>query len=156
MQTSPADKNLSSLLTASGVPNKQGRLLWPMGLRILAAPEAGEMRERIDALFQEAASQAAGGPVSSALIQETNQALEKFRKLLLKDKAERLGMPLAVYNESERFLNRLQNAAQLLEPGLQIPEVQDQPRTTAPSSSNPLQSRPNAAHSSLDSLEPPG
>jgi hypothetical protein len=111
-QSSPEESSLVSLLTANGVPNDNGRLRWPLGLRILAAPETDELRERIDALFREAASQAAGGSVSQPLIEKMGQAVGKFRRLLLKDKTERLGMPLSVYNESERFLNQLDRAAQ--------------------------------------------
>jgi hypothetical protein len=108
------EKSWSSLLTATGLPNENDQLRWPLGLRILAAPETDELREQIDALFHEAASQTASGPVSSRLIQEMNDAVKKFRRLLLKDKAERFGMPVAVYNESERFLNQLEHTAQLL------------------------------------------
>jgi hypothetical protein len=107
----------------------------------LAAPEADQLREQIDALFQEAASQTAGGPVSSPLIQEMSQAVKKFRRLLLKDKAERFGMPLTVYDESERFLNQLEHAAQLLKAGLQASGGQDRLRTAAPPASPPSPAR---------------
>jgi hypothetical protein len=117
-QSDRQEKNWSSLLTASGLPNDNGRLRWPLGLRILAAPETNELREQIDALLQEAAGQTAGGSVSSTLIEEMQEAVRKFRRLLLKDKAERLGMPLAVYSESEHFLNQLERAAHLLQAGL--------------------------------------
>jgi hypothetical protein len=140
----PADrqeKSGSSLLTASGVPNENGQLRWPLGLPNLAAPETDQLREQIDALFQEAARQTAVGSVSSPLIQEMSQAVEKFRRLLLKDKAERFGMPLAVYNESERFLNQLEHAAQLLKAGLQGPGGQHRMRTAAPSASSPPPAR---------------
>jgi hypothetical protein len=120
-QPSPEEKSLSTLLTASGVPNATGRLHWPLGLRILAAPETPEMREQIDALFQETATRAASGPVNPPLIQEISRAIDKLRRLLLKDKVERLGMPLSVYSESERFLNQLEHAAQVLKPGLPVP-----------------------------------
>jgi hypothetical protein len=136
-QPSPEERSLSSLLTASGVPNDNGRLRWPLGLLILAAPETGELRQRIEALFQEAASQTAGGPVSSPLIQEMGQAVDKFRRLLLKDKAERLGMPLSVYGESERFLDRLEHAEQVLKPGVQTSGAQGLLKTTVPSTSYP-------------------
>jgi len=124
-QPYPEERSLSSLLTASGVPNDNGRLRWPLGLRILAAPQTDELRERIDALFQEAASLAARGPVNSSLIQEISEAVRKFRRLLLKDKAERFGMPLSLYNEAERFIYQLEHAAQLLKTGLQAPAGQD-------------------------------
>jgi hypothetical protein len=135
------EKSWSSLLTASGVPNDNGQLRWPLGLRILAASETEKLREQIDALFQETASQTAGGRVSSPLIQEMSEAVKKFRRLLLKDKAERFGMPLAVYNESERFLNQLEHAAQLFKAGLQGPGGQDRLRTAAPSASSPPPAR---------------
>jgi len=130
------DKSWSSQLTASGVPNDNGQLRWPLGLRILAARETDELREQIDALFQEAASQTARGPVSSTLIQETVEAVKKFRRLLLKDKAERFGMPLAVYNESEHFLNHLEHAVQVLQAGLQGPGGQDRLMTATQSTSS--------------------
>jgi hypothetical protein len=114
-------KSWGNVLTASGVPNESGRLRWPLGLRILAAPQTDELREQIDALFQEAASQIASGSVSSPLIHEMQEAVKKLRKLLLKDKAERFGMPLAVYDESERFLNHLAQAVQPHQAGVQVP-----------------------------------
>jgi hypothetical protein len=126
----------NSLLTASGVPNENGQLRWPLGLRILAAPQADQLREQIGALFQEATSQTVGGPVSSPLIQEMGEAVKKLRGLLLKDKDERFGMPLAVYNESERFLNQLQHAAQLFQAGLKGPGGQDGLQTAVPSTSS--------------------
>jgi plastocyanin len=120
-QPSPEERTVSKLLAASGVPNDDGRLRWPIGLRILAAQERDELREQIDAFFQEAAIQAASGPVNSILMQEMDEAISKSRKLLLKDKAERFGMPLNVYNESERFLDRLAHAAEALQAGWQAP-----------------------------------
>lgn len=127
------EKSWNRLLTASGVPNDNGQLRWPLGLRILAAPETDELRERISALFEEAGRQTPGGPVSSLLIQEMDESVKKFRKLLLKDKAERFGMPLTVYNESERFLNQLEHATQVLRAGPQASGGQDRLMTTSPS-----------------------
>ena len=108
---------MTRLLTASAVTNDNGQLRWPLGLGILAAPGANELRAQIDALFEEAARQAAGGPVNPALAEEVRQAVKNLRRLLLKEKAERFGMPLAVYQESERFLNKLDRAEQLLRSG---------------------------------------
>jgi hypothetical protein len=119
------------------VPNDNGQLRWPLGLRNLAAPHTDELRGQIDALFEKAASQTADGPVSSPLIQEIGESVKEFRRLLLKDKAERFGMPLAVYNESERFLNQLEHAALLLKAGLQAPGGQDRLKTAVPPASSP-------------------
>lgn len=136
-QPSTEEKSLRSLLRLSGVPSENGRISWPLGLRILAARETDVLREQIDILFQAAASQAAGGPVNAVLIQEMERAVTTFRRLLLKDKAERFGMPLAVYNESERFLKQLGQATQLLKAGLQLPGEYDRQMTTTPSTSYP-------------------
>lgn len=106
------------LPTASSVPNDKGQLRWPIGLAILAAPGADELREQIDALFDEAARQAAEGSVNPALAEEVRQAVKKLRRLLLKEKAERFGMSLAVYEESERFLDGLDRAEQRLRAGI--------------------------------------
>jgi plastocyanin len=136
-QPDQQEKSWSSLLTASGVPNDNGQLGWPLGLRILAGPETDHLREQIDALFQEAANQTASGSVSSPLIQEMRAAVKSFRRFLLKDKAERFGMPLAVYQKSERFLNQLDHAAQLLQAGMQVPGGEDHLTTATPSTSSP-------------------
>jgi hypothetical protein len=48
---------------------------------------------------------------------------------------ERLGMPLALYSESEHFLNQLERAAQSLQSGLHCPE-EDRLKTTAPPASS--------------------
>jgi hypothetical protein len=123
-QPSPRERSMRRLLTASGVPNDKGQLRWPIGLAILAAPEADELCEQIDALFEQTARQAADGSVSSALAEEVRQSVKKLRRLLLKDKAERLGMPLAVYQESERFLDKLDRAEQRLRAGMGTPAGQ--------------------------------
>jgi hypothetical protein len=115
------DKGMSRLLTASGVPNDHGQLRWPLGLTILAAPGADELSEQIEVLFEEAARQAADGPVNPVLVKEARRAVQQLRGLLLKEKAERFGMPLATYQESERFLDRLEHAGQLFRAGMGKP-----------------------------------
>jgi hypothetical protein len=117
-QPSPGETSTSGLLTASGVPNDKGQLRWPIGLVILAAPGADELCDQIEGLFQEAAGQAAAGPVNAALGNEVRQAVQKLRRLLLKEKAERFRMPLAVYQESERFLDMLAGAERRLRAGI--------------------------------------
>ena len=120
-QPTPEEKSTSRLLTASGVPNDKGQLRWPIGLAILAAPGADELSEQIEALYAEAARQAAGGSINAALAEEVRQAVKQLRGLLLKEKAERFGMPLAVYQESERFLDKLDRAGQRLRAGMGTP-----------------------------------
>ena len=134
-QPGPGEKSRSSLLTASGVPNDKGQLRWPIGLAILAAPGTDELCEQIGALFDEAATQAAGGSVNPALAEELRQAVKDLRRLLLKEKAERFGMPLAVYRESERFLDKLGHAEQRLRAGMGPPAGQ-RPLTQGSSTSD--------------------
>jgi hypothetical protein len=109
------------LLTATGVPNDNGQIRWPIGIAILAAPGADNLCDQIEALFQETVRQAAGGLVSPLLAEEARKAVKSLRTLLLKDKDERLGMPLAVYHESERFLDKLDRSLQLLREGMVTP-----------------------------------
>lgn len=129
------ERSTSSLLAASGVPNDRGQLRWPIGLAILAAPGADELCEEIEGLFQETARQAAAGPVNAALGEEVRQAVKKLRRLLLTEKAERFGMPLAVYQESERFLDKLDRAEQRLRVSIGTPAGQH-PMTEGSSTSN--------------------
>jgi hypothetical protein len=135
LQPSPEEMSVSRLLTASGVPNDKGQLRWPIGLAILAAPGAEELCEQIDALFEEMAIQAASGPVSPTLAEEARQTVKELRRLLLKEKAERFGMSLAVYKESERFLDKLDRAARLLRAGMATPGGQRRSRTEGSSTS---------------------
>ena len=134
-QPSPEEKRMSRLLTASGVPNDKGRLRWPVGLRVLAAPGADELRDQLDAIFQEAAYQAANGPVNAALAFEARQAVAKFRRLLLKDKTERFGLAQGVYDEAERFLAKLERSEQVMRAGLNAPGQETQSTTPSLSTS---------------------
>jgi hypothetical protein len=121
---SPDENKVSRLLKASGVPNDNGQIRWPLGLAILAAPGADDLCEEIDALYEEMARQAAAGPVNPTLAEEARQAVKNLRGLLLKEKTERFGMPLAVYQESERFLKKLDRAQRLLRAGKVTPAAQ--------------------------------
>jgi hypothetical protein len=109
-------KNLSLVLTAAGVPNNGGRLQWPLGLRLVGGTEGDELRQQIEALFQYGAEQTRTGPVSPHLRQELARSVGALRKLLLSDKEERFSLPLTSYEESERFLAKLDHARKLLEP----------------------------------------
>jgi plastocyanin len=146
---SPEERRMSRLLTASGVPNDDGRPRWPLGLRILAGPVTGELRDQIDALFQLAADQAAGGPVNAALARETGQAVKQLRGVLLRDKAERFGMPLAVYEDAERFLNRLDRAGHVLAAGLEAAGSEARLTTAAPPTSDTPPPAPQGARAAV-------
>jgi hypothetical protein len=116
-----AGDEAARLLTASGVPHDGGRLRWPVGLRVLAAPETDELRAQAEALFQAAAAQAADGPVNPRLGEELTRSVERLRRLLQRDKDERFALPAAVYDESEQFLAKLKRAETMLKDGLGAP-----------------------------------
>jgi hypothetical protein len=122
---SPEETAVSKVLTASGVPNDQGRLRWPLGLRILGGPESGnqvdELRAQLGTQFQEAAEQAANGPADAKLLEEITRTVKRLRDLLTRDQKERGRLPEAVYDEAERFLNQLADAEAALRAGLKRP-----------------------------------
>jgi hypothetical protein len=123
--SSPDETAVSKALTASGVANDHGHLRWPLGLQILGGPESGhqadELRKQLSALFQEAAEQAAKCSADAKLLQEITRAVERFRKLLTRSRQERGLPPKAVYDEAERFLNRLADAEAVLRAGPKTP-----------------------------------
>lgn len=108
-------KDLATVLAASGVANRDGRIIWPLGLRILGESGADALRQEIDASFAIAALQAAAGQANADLLKKIGADTKKLARLLLKDKEERFGMPLTVYEESERFLGKLAKAPRALE-----------------------------------------
>src|SRR5262249_60753621 len=62
-ETPSEDKSLGRVLTATGVPNDGGRLLWPVGLRVLRGGATDEMRRQIEALLHLEAGPAQTRPV---------------------------------------------------------------------------------------------
>jgi hypothetical protein len=120
---------VSKVLTASGVPNDQGRLRWPLGLQILGGPETGHkadtLRAQLSALFQEAAEQAAKGSADAKLLQEITRTVNRLRDLLTRDRRERGRLSGAVYDEAERFLDRLGDAEAVLRAGLKTQGAQN-------------------------------
>jgi hypothetical protein len=114
-------KSASAALTAAGVPNDQGRLRWPGGLLALPGTEASELRQQIDALFDEEAQQAQSGPANGQLNQELAGKVKALRQLLRRDKEERFSLPYGSYEQSEQFLAKLARAGSLLKGGGESP-----------------------------------
>jgi plastocyanin len=121
-QVGREEKTVSQVLAASGVPNKNGRLRWPRGLRVLPGRRADELRKQIDALVEMEAVQSVGGPVNASLDEELATAVSELKKLLLRDHDERFSLPtLHAYDEAEEFLGKLKHAQTLLAGGLAPP-----------------------------------
>jgi plastocyanin len=121
LETSPQEKSLGQMLTASGVPNDGGRLRWPVALRVLGGTAADELRGQVDALFREAAEQTQAGSVNSHVAQELGRSVDALRAVLRRDRQERFSLALTSYEEAEGFLAKLDHAQKLLAAGLESP-----------------------------------
>ncbi len=115
----PEEKSLDRVLTASGVPNDNGSLRWPLGLRVVGGSAADDLRQQVQALFQLAAQQAQAGSIDPALAQELARSVDRLRRLLLRDRDERFSLALTSYEESEHFLAKLDHAQKVLRAGLE-------------------------------------
>jgi hypothetical protein len=102
---------LEVILKASGVPNRNGRVAWPLGLRLL---RTGSLRQQLEAQLQLAVEQVTGGGANPLLLDEIQRNVEILRKILRADKAGRFSLLLAEYEEAEGFLQKLKRAPQIL------------------------------------------
>jgi hypothetical protein len=102
---------LEVILKASGVPNQNGRVAWPLGLRLLGADS---LMQQLEAQLRLAVEQVTAGGVNPLLLDEIRLNVEVLRQGLLADKAERFSMPLATYEDAERFLQTLKRTPQIL------------------------------------------
>ena len=102
---------LEVILKASGVPNQHGQVAWPLGLRLLRADSP---MQQLEAQLQLAVEQVTAGGVNTQLLDEIRLNVEDLRQLLLADKASRFSMPLTVYEDAERFLQKLKKTPQIL------------------------------------------
>src|SRR5262249_47587260 len=113
-ETPSEDKSLGRVLTATGVPNDGGRLLWPVGLRALRGGATDEMGRQSGALLHREAVQAHTGPVTPSLARELADSIDVLRAVLRRDRERRFSLPLTLYEDAERFLARLDHAQKLL------------------------------------------
>jgi hypothetical protein len=115
---------VSRVLTASGVPNDNGRLRWPTALQVLGGPESGnrvtELRDRLDSLFSKAAEQAARGPADPKVLEEINRAVKQLRELVIRDQEERGGLAESDYEKAKGFLHKLKDAEAVLRVGVKV------------------------------------
>ena len=96
---------MGTILTAAGLPSKDGHLSWPLGLRVLRPDEeTRNLRRQIDTLVQALAAQKLTSQPNSGFIQEAEVALEKLR---LVAERERHSVSSGTYREVERFLAML-------------------------------------------------
>jgi hypothetical protein len=106
-----SERAVEVILKASGVPNRNGRVVWPLGLRLLRAKS---QRQQLEAQLQLTAEQVTGGGANPKLLDEIRHSVEALRRLLLEDRERRVSMPPALYREAERFLDKLKKTPQIL------------------------------------------
>src|SRR5262249_24036706 len=104
-----------SVLKATGAPTRDGKLDWPLALKVL--PGADPLRQKIEGLYDMAAAQASSGQLSPSLPLELYRAVEQLQSLLNYDQQDRLTFSTAMYEQSREFLAQLKRAAQAL-PGV--------------------------------------
>jgi hypothetical protein len=87
-----------------GLPAENGRVQWPLGLRILQpAEETKALREQLELVLYSVATQAAEGQVNRTFVDFGLQAVRDLRQLL----RPREGIMVAfTYTEAMRFLDR--------------------------------------------------
>ena len=89
--------------TLFGLPAENGRVQWPLGLRILPADETKALREQLELLLYFVATQAAEGKVNRVFIDLGLDAVRDFRRLL---RPRESTMHAVTYVEAMRFLDR--------------------------------------------------
>ena len=104
-------RSLEVILKASGVPNQNGQVAWPLAFRLL---RADSRTQQLEAQLQLAAEQVTAGGANPQLLDEIRLHVETLRQGLLADKARRFSMPLAVYEDAEHFLQKLKRTPQIL------------------------------------------
>jgi hypothetical protein len=90
--------------TLFGLPSENGRVQWPLGLRVLApADETKALREQLEVVLYFVATQAAAGQVNRSFVNFGLQAVRELRRLL----RPRAGtIATFTYTEAMRFLDR--------------------------------------------------
>ncbi len=102
---------LEVILTASGVPNYNGRVAWPFAFRLLGADA---QMQQLEGQLQLAVEQVTASEVNPLLLDEIRHTVKTLRQVLLADREYRFSMPLAVYEDAERFLQKLERTPQIL------------------------------------------
>jgi hypothetical protein len=109
-----ADDAVNRLLSAGGLTDEEGRLLWPVGLRALPGDRASQLRDQVAALFTRQQEEAANGAVTDSLPRDVASAVDALRKQLIRDKDERFSLTYQAYEDAESYLNRLKQASKQL------------------------------------------
>jgi hypothetical protein len=110
------DKNpeLAKAITATGVFNKDGKVEWPLGLRILPGDDVDRLRIQLSAMFQVLGAQMVQGAVNPQLLGEINETVDRLAVLLVVDRDTRRSLTSTnLYEESARFLGKMREATRI-------------------------------------------
>ncbi len=102
---------LEKILTASGVPNRDGQVSWPFAFRVL---RADALVQQVEAQLQVAGEQVTAGGANPLLLDDIRLNVETLRQALLAHKENRRSLRRVEYEDAEGFLQKLQKAPQVL------------------------------------------
>jgi hypothetical protein len=102
--------DLSTVLTAYGIPNKGGKLTWPLAFRLMLTDEGPQLREPLEASLRLAAAAAMQGQSAAPALEAAHKAVGRLRRWLW----DHVGMPSGTYSEGERFLQQVDQALQAM------------------------------------------
>jgi hypothetical protein len=89
--------------TLFGLPAENGRVQWPLGLRLLPDDQTKALREQLELALYVVATQAAEGRANRVFSEFGLEAVSDLRELL---KPREGTMPAFTYTEAMRFLDR--------------------------------------------------
>ena len=100
-------------MSAAGLPNDQGHLIWPLGVQVLfPISERTDLLNQLEARFQTAVVQKTAGAVDGELLEGASQDIGKFRKKL-REREPFMGIP--TYQQADHFLNKMDSAVNQLQ-----------------------------------------
>lgn len=106
-------KELARIMTAAGVPNEEGQVEWPLGLRTFrTTKENTEQQGKIEAVLWQAAAQKSHGKVDVASLKDARDAVGTLRDMLGQREA---ALQIPTYREASKFLDSLQRAIAMFE-----------------------------------------
>lgn len=98
-----------SSLTAFGIPNEDGKILWPLAFRLLAPEQKQEVLEKLEAQLQIATTQAVADKANPRLLKDAQQNVDNLQQWL-----RRTDLAEGTYQEAAAFLRKLDKALQAM------------------------------------------
>lgn len=114
---------LQRALMAAGLPNEEGKIAWPLALRIL--PGADPLVAQVDAQFSTLANQALAGGINPQLPEEVHATVSRLRELLQRDRQQKFSLTESMYTIGDRFIGRLHEAVNTIQ-AIEAPNGQNQ------------------------------